>query len=172
MNIGKYKIEPKANLGGANLWGANLGRADLRRADLRGANLGRADLQGADLRGANLSGCKIFDPKSWMEDNFLSNGNGHIVYKDVKSKFFTNPTTWIIKKGAYIEEVVNRVATDSCGCGVSFATKNWLESNSNNEIWECLIEWRDLINCIVPYNTDGKARCSRLKLIRRIKCKN
>lgn len=35
----------------------------------------------------------------------------------------------------------------------------------NSKILECLIEWEDLMNVVVTYNTEGEARCKRLKLL-------
>ena len=185
MNMNGYKIKPRSNLGGANLSGANLSEANLRGADLReadliGADLGGADLsganmfganlRGANLSGANLSGANMFSQADWIRKNFNPNdsGEGMTVFKDVKSTFFSKPDSWDFKEGEYIEEVCNANATDMCGCGVSFATMDWLKKNSSNEIWQCLIEWVDLVGVCVPYNTDGKARCSRLKLIKKI----
>ena len=168
MKINGYEIKPYADLQDADLRGANLQDVDLRDANLQGANLQDADLRGADLRDANLSGTQIFSATKWMIENFKTAKNGWIVYKDIKSTFFNKPNAWEFKKGNYIEEVCNLNATDSCGCGINFATKKWLNNNSSYEIWECLIEWIDSIGIVVPYNTDGKARCSRLKLIRKI----
>ena len=148
MKINGYEIRPKANLQGA---------------DLQGADLWEANLQGADL-----SGTKIFSATKWMVDNFKSTKAGWVVYKDIKSTFYSKPKTWKFEPGRYLEEVCNLTATDSCGCGVNFATKKWLANNSKNDICECLIEWVDAIGIVVPYNTDGKARCSRLKLIKKI----
>jgi len=36
-------------------------------------------------------------------------------------------------------------------------------------LWECLILFEDAPDIVVPYNTDGKARCGRLQLIKKIK---
>jgi hypothetical protein len=33
------------------------------------------------------------------------------------------------------------------------------------DIWKCLIEWQYAPDIVVPYNTNGKARCGKLKLI-------
>jgi hypothetical protein len=53
-----------------------------------------------------------------------------------------------------------------CGCGVNFAPLSWIrEHYSSSIIWRCRIRWLDCVGVVVPYNTDGKARCSRLELI-------
>jgi len=196
MIVKKYEIRPLANLSGANLSGANLSKADLSKADLSkanlreaylyeadlsgadlyeanlreaylyGANFREANLYEADLSGADLSGAKIFSGKEWFFENFETTTNGVVVYKDLGSTYFEKPDTWTFEEGQYLQETCNFVKTDDCGCGVSFATLDWLKKNSNNQIWECLIEWEDLLEVCVPYNTDGKARCSRLKLVK------
>lgn len=123
----------------------------------------------AYLRGADLSGAKgILSQSRWMNTNFKSNKHGFIVYKDVMSTFFTKPYEWKFKEECYLTENCNFNRTDSCGCGVNFATIEWLKNNSHNEIWECLIEWKDACGICVPYNTDGKARCERLKLVKKL----
>ena len=40
------------------------------------------------------------------------------------------------------------------------------------DLWECEVEWLDLAGVVVPYNTDGKARCERLRLVRLIENNN
>lgn len=50
-----------------------------------------------------------------------------------------------------------------------FGTAKWLlgARGCNKDVWwECRIRWIDLAGVTVPYNTDGKARCERLELIR------
>jgi len=158
-----------ANLSGADLSGANLFRANLSGADLSGANLSEANLSGADLFGANLSGAiGLKNQSNWLKENFKTTKNGIIVYKDVMSTFYNKPKNWKFKQNQYLEEVANHNRTNECGCGINFATLDWCKKKSKNEIWECLIEWIDLAGICVPYNTDGKARCERLKLIRKI----
>jgi hypothetical protein len=157
----------EASLHGANLQGTDLQDANLQGADLRWADLRGASLREADLRGADISRCKgLIKPSSWLKENFRQTKRGYVVFKDVESDFFSKPKHWVIKKGACIEEVCNENRTNDCGCGVSFGTLDWLKKNSNNEIWECLIEWRYMADVCVPYNTEGKARCWKLKLLK------
>jgi hypothetical protein len=156
-----------ANLSGANLSGANLSGADLRSADLSGANLRSADLSGANLSGANLSGAKnLLNPVVWLAETFVSDELGYIVYKAIGNTTYNPPKSWKIKAGSLLEEIPNPLPTCECGCGVNFATLAWVKSNhSRVTIWRCRIRWLDLPGVVVPYNTDGKARCSRLELI-------
>jgi len=160
-----------ADLSGASLKGANLRGADLSDADLSGADLSDADLRRADLRGADLSGAKgILDAAEWIQESFESTTEGVVVYKAFGDTFYYAPERWEISEGTNITEVCNPNRTDECGCGVNFGTLEWIQKNINSptSVWKCLIEWIDLVSVVVPYNTDGKARCERLKLIERI----
>ena len=70
---------------------------------------------------------------------------------------------------SFLEDVVNPVPVDNCGCGVNFGTRKWCEDNYNEaDLWECLILFEDAPDIVVPYNTDGKARCGRLQLIKKL----
>ena len=147
MKINGHEIEPFANLTGAKL----------RRADLTEADLTEADLSGA---------LGLLSQSEWMLKNFKRSSEGYIIYKDIESTFYDKPQGWKFAKNSILTENCNPNRTDACGCGVNFATLDWIKNNSNNEAWQCLIKWQDLPGIVVPYNTDGKARCERLKLIK------
>ena len=166
-----------ANLRAADLSYANLSYADLRAADLRDANLSAADLSAADLsaadlRAANLSDANLsgvmglLDPVEWLKTNFETDAEGVIVYKRIGETEFDAPSHWAVEPGAYLTEVVNPTRTVECGCGVNFGTRDWCRWHYEMAtLWRCRIEWWDLAGVVVPYNTDGKARCARLRLI-------
>jgi hypothetical protein len=174
-----------ADLCAADLRGADLRVADLRRTDLCGANLRSTNLCGADLCGADLCGadlCRadlrranlsqakgIPTAKSFLSQ-FEQTRWGLIVFKAIGQTYFGTPTTWKIQELAFIEENVSATPTVECGCGVNFATLKWIRENlPSSAIWKCLIRWEDLADVVVPYNTDGKARCARLQLLEEIK---
>jgi hypothetical protein len=180
----RYANLRRANLRGANLRyadlsGANLSGADLRYANLYGANLYGADLSGVDLSGANLSGANLrrvnlsgakglLNPADWLAANFKTNKKGYIVYKAEGQTTYTPALHW--KGSKFITEVVNPNRTDTCGCGVNFATLKWIKSfypgrirNGTIKIRRMYLHWKDLPSVVVPYNTDGKARCGRLE---------
>ena len=176
----------RANLEGADLTRANLAGADLTRANLAGANLAgaklaRAKLAGAKLAGANLAGANLeetnlsqvkglLSPISFMKNNFKKNDEGYIVYKAFGNTPFDQSIFGNIEEDKIIEEVANSNRTDECGCGVNFGTLEYIEKNySDSTVYECLLSFDDLPELIVPYNTDGKARCSRLKILKKIK---
>ena len=49
---------------------------------------------------------------------------------------------------------------------MNFATLGWVKRNHpRRTIWRCRIRWMDLPGVVIPYNTDGKARCNRLELL-------
>ena len=157
----------RAVLTGAVLRGAVLRDAVLRDADLTDAVLRDADLTGADLTGAH----DMLDATKWLAKTFDADTDGVIVYKAVGNTYHTAPSHWKIEVGAFLTEVVNPNRTDTCGCGVSFATEAWCRGEFAGDgvsIWRCRIRWMDLAGVIVPYNTDGKARCSRLELIEQV----
>ena len=172
-----------ADLEGANLKQANLRQANLRGADLYGADLRQADLYGADLEGANLEGADLYGAdlsavrgllscSSWLAKKFRTDDKGYLVYKAFGTTTYSPPKEWKIREGAFIEEVPNSLPTQGCACGVNFATKKWCVAfydASKVDIWLCRIHWKDLPSVVVPYNTDGKARCGRLELIKRVK---
>jgi len=169
----------RANLDGANLEGSyladanlnltNLHNAKLRNADLSGANLEGANLSGADLTYVDFSGAKgLLNPAEWLSKNFEHDDLGYIVYKAIGETFYPAPDTWNIKPGEFIEEVVNPLPTLGCACGINFATLDWIKETFDGEcvdVWRCRIRWQDLPGVVVPYNTNGKARCNRLELL-------
>ncbi len=155
-----------ANLSGANLRGADLRCANLRDANLRDANLSDANLSGAELINANLSGADgLLDPEYWI-GQFETTPDGVIVYKKIGRTAYRCPADWEISPGAVLTEVCNPCRTVDCGSGVNFGTEAWCRNNYNEAtLWRCLIRWAWLPGVVVPYNTDGKARCARLQLL-------
>ena len=181
-----------ADLRGANLSDADLSGADLSGADLRGADLSDADLSDANLSDANLSDANLSDANlsnANLSDANLSNANlsnakhllnateflskfqqdalGVIVYKRIGNQTTYSPAShWVIEPGALLTEVPNSDRSNLCGCGVNFATLEWCQKEYRGaDIWKCRINWIDLADVCVPYNTDGKARCAKLTLL-------
>jgi len=176
-----------ANLQGANLQRAYLQRANLQRANLQYANLCNANLQEAILQGTNLQGAYLhfsnllgtnlsqvknspfFDQYDWLCKNFEKDREGFFVYKKIGNTEYKPPKTWKIEQKEFIEEEVELNRTNSCGCGVNFGNKDYVLSNYiGADLWLCKLYFRDLINTCVPIYTDGKARCGRLQLLRKI----
>jgi hypothetical protein len=156
------------NLSGVNLSGVNLSGANLSGAYLSGANLSGAYLSGAYLSHANLSGSKgLLCASSWLKDNFAYK-NGYIVYR-AEQGIKPKPEHWTFEPGKALTEVANPDRCTECGSGVHFATLSWVKINHPGQIiWRCKIEPRDLPSVVVPYNSDGKARCERLVLLEKV----
>ena len=157
-----------SDLIGSNLRGSNLRGSDLSDCNLIGSNLSRSDLRDCDLIGSDLSGATgLLSAAAWLRDNFASNDRGIIVYKRIGKTEYDAPASWTIEPGSVITEICNPTRTQECGCGVNFGTLDWCKNHYlYATIWECLIEWIDLAGVVVPYNTDGKARCERMTLLR------
>ena len=146
-------------------------RADLSRADLSGANLSEADLSGANLFGADLSEANgFFDGLTWAANAFETTVDGVVVYKVQSSNpMYSPPKDWKYIPGEVLTAIVNPLPTVACACGVNVATLEWCLKNYKDQkgckLWKCLIRWPWLIETVVPYNTDGKIRCSRVELL-------
>ena len=160
-----------ADLRGADLWKANLVGADLRGADFRGA-----DLRNADLREANLKGAKGLPTDiELMDKMFKKDSDGsYLVYKSFYHKTpysDERPDDWKIEDGSFIEEKgIETDRRECCGPGVNFATLEWIINEYTREdIWLCKVHKEDFGGLCVPHSTDGKARCTRLQLIERVK---
>ena len=162
-----------ADLTNADLTYANLTNADLTYANLTSADLTSADLTDADLTNANLTNADLSQSKGllvaskWLRQNFKFNKKGYIVYKAEGDTTYDSPLSW--KNSKFITEVPNPLRTVECGCGVNFGTFEWvtnfycLAPNKEIRIRRMYLHWEDLADVVVPYNTDGKARCARLE---------
>ena len=179
-----------ADLRSADLSGANLSGADLRSADLSGANLSGADLSGAylsgaDLSGANLSGANLSGaylsgadlrsakglPDTTKQFNFIQQFErtveGYICYKTF-SEHRQPPEHWTIEEGSILDEFTDMNIFEDCSCGINVGTLEWVKKNTSGQIWRCLIKFEWLIGAIVPLNTQGKFRASRVQLLEKI----
>jgi uncharacterized protein YjbI with pentapeptide repeats len=157
-----------ANLESADLEGANLAGANLAWANLKGAKLAGAKLIFADLTEANLSGAfGVLDPAAWLKENFEADDQGIIVYKNIGNTDYLPPAHWEIAPGSVLSEVCNPDRGTPCGCGVNFATRRWCYHYHplKSALWRCRIRWFDLAGVVVPFGTNGKARCARLELL-------
>ena len=130
-----------------------------------GANLTRANLTGANLAEADLTGAEhqFINPIDFMS-TFDKTEEGYLVYKSFGENY-DPPETWKIEEGSIIQELPDRSATVLCGGGINFGTKVWVKAECSKPIWKCLIKWEWLPGVIVPYQTDGKARCYKLQLL-------
>ena len=167
-----YAKLSNAKLSNANLSNANLSSANLSNAYLIYAKLSNAKLSNANLNRTNLSSAfGLLSSSDWLKENFDTyHGRGYIVFKEV-DLYKSTPPKWEYKGGNTLAETVNPNRTDDCGCGINFATLTWIKKKNVRPdlvIWKCLLTWEALADTVVPYNTNGKARCQSLQLLERI----
>ena len=155
-----------SNLSGSDLSGSNLSGSDLRYSNLSGSNLSGSDLSVSNLSGSDLSQAKgLLDTVNFMEAHFERTDRGYIAYKTFGGNY-EPPAEWKIEPESVIEETVNFDRCTSCGSGINVAPLEWVKRNyPKKKIWKCLIEWPWLVGVCVPYNTDGKIRASRVRLL-------
>jgi hypothetical protein len=123
----------------------------------------------ASISSANLSGATGLPSQSEFLAQFERTTEGIIVYKAIGNTSYTLPARWKIEPNSYLEEVVNPDRCTLCGCGVNVASLKWCKQNYEKaEYWRCLIPWENCFDVVVPYNTDGKFRVGKLKLIERV----
>ena len=136
----------------------DLSDADLSDANLRRANLGRANL--SDANG-------LMSSIAYIDAHFERVKKGFIVYKTFGGQY-APPSKWTIAPESIIEENVNPCRTDDCGCGINVAPLEWVRRHYSGDVWKCLIEWEWLPGVVVPYGTDGKIRCERVRLLEKM----
>jgi uncharacterized protein YjbI with pentapeptide repeats len=148
---------------GAHLENINFSNSCLRKADFSNAHLDHVHFNSADLSGAT----GLLNSADWLHANFEACPDGLIVYKRIgTATMYLPPPRWRIESGSVLEEACNTNRSIACGCGVNFGTKEWCDANYiTASLWKCLLKWIDLADVVVPYMTDGKARCSRLTLL-------
>ena len=108
------------------------------------------------------------DAINYMEANFERTDEGYIVYKSFNSNY-TAPDRWKIEPGEVIEEVANPDRTCECGCGINVAPLEWVRRDNSKQPYKLLIRWEWMPGVVVPYNTDGKIRCSKAQIIEAVK---
>jgi hypothetical protein len=158
-----------ADLRSANLRSANLSSADLSSADLRSADLSFANLSSADLSFANLRSAKNLSYKYHDSLNLLRFQKGKLVaYKYVNSDM-KSP-----QNGSLHYEVGKTIKEDDyqtddtilCDKGLNVASLEWClrEGSFGSPIIEVEFKASDIVS--IPYNTDGKFRVKKLKVVR------
>lgn len=144
---------------------AEISEVAISSAEFLRCDLSNAVLENTSLADVNLSGSfGLISPSDWLRDQFESDAQGILVYKSLEAMHTSH---WgDVVPGMILSETVNPDRTASCGCGVNFGTLIYVQTNYPENLWLCRIRWEWLPEVIVPYNTDGKARCGKLELIR------
>lgn len=124
----------------------------------------KAKLSGADLSRAT----GLLNPIDYLAEKFERTEDGYAVYK-VFNGCYKSPAKWNVEPGEVITEEVNPCRADKCGCGINAAPLEWVKREyPEKDIYKLLIKWEWLAGVIVPYNTDGKIRCSRAQIIGKV----
>ena len=149
-----------------------LEKAIEERANLWGANLREANLWGANLSGANLWGAKNVPPLYADNLNLLRFQKGKLrAFKYLngdESPIDDNKITYKVGK-TIIEKDYDTSDLVLCSRGLNVATLEWCLREGNigeNTFIEVEFLAKDII--AIPYNTDGKFRVRKLKVIRKI----
>lgn len=149
---------------------AKLNRAKFSDAILCNSVFTQANLEEVQFANANLSGVSgIPDSIEIMDQLFEKTEKGYIVYKSF-GLYYAPREEWVIEENSVITEVVNPDRGTNCGSGIHVATKEWVETRvpPQDEIWKCLIEYPWLLNVVIPYETTGKIRTGKLRLLEKI----
>ena len=161
-----------SDLSGSDLSGSDLSGSDLSGSDLSGSNLRGSDLRGSDLSGSNLSGSNlsgaqgVLSASDWLASNLPQDARGILAYKAFGKTSFSLPNKWIIAPGTVLEETPNPDRGTMCGCGVNVGTWDFVTNTYPDcTFWRVLVEWRDLADIVVPFNTTGKFRARRVTLL-------
>ena len=172
----------EANLKGADLRGANLSEADLWRADLWRADLSKADLRGANLWRADLSEANLWEAKNlspiYQSDlsilkyqkgkirafKFLDGDKSPFQFQEDKITYKVGKTYSLKKDKCNFDEY------ELCGSGLNIATLDWCLRETECDLGKTYIEVEFTAKDIVaiPYNSDGKFRVKKLKVIRKL----
>lgn len=147
-----------SDFSGADLTNADLSHSDLSHAIFRNTNFTNTNLERANIECAEFDNCiGLLDPSDWIEENFDSDDEGIIVYKEF---------TWNMPRLNF--SMVHPSRTMLSGSGISFAPLAYLKTRGSSPIFRCRILWRDAPSIVVPFNTEGVARCSRLQVIEKV----
>ncbi len=137
--------------------------------DAREATFNDLDARATAMKTYNFSGAKWakrLTASQYLAERFERTDKGYIVYKTFGAFNMPNPA-WVIEPNSVIEEIPNLLPTVECGAGINVAPLRWVEENNSRTtpIWKCLIEWDWLSDVVVPWMTDGKIRCGKLRLL-------
>lgn len=96
---------------------------------------------------------------------------GYIVYKTFGS-MYPPCKEWDIAPGSILYENCNMNRLNPCSYGINVAPIEWVKKHAFldadgkvADIWRCEILDKWLADVCVPYDTGGKIRCNKLRLI-------
>ncbi len=151
-----------------NFSDATFKESSFNRSECLNCDFTDVEFVDTNLDGIDLSRSKLPNQLDYLKENFEFTKKGLICYKTIGEHYRPNPN-WKIAPGEYIEETVLTDRTNECGCGINVGTAKYVFCNSSiQEIWVCLIEFQDFIDLVVPFNSCGKIRAGRVKLLKTI----
>ena len=166
----------KTNFTDANLEMNSFDEAEIRECDFTNSIWSRCSFTGSSFSGSK----GLISSIDYLEKTFKKTEQGYIAYKKF-GQFYNIPNYWDIREGSILDEVINSNRFEDCGAGINVSTLNWLDEHlifaatlygfsakDKTGIWEVLIPFKWLSGVCVPYNTDGKIRCERVKLIKEL----
>lgn len=180
----------------SNIWSTSFKRSKISKTNFTDADIDTNSFDCAEIKEcdftnsiwnrcsftqSNFSGSKgLISSIDYLEKTFKKTEQGYITYKKF-GQFYDTPNYWDIREGSILNEVINSNRFEDCGAGINVSTLNWLDEHllfaatlfgfsakDKTDIWEVLIPFEWLSGVCVPYNTDGKIRCERVKLIKEL----
>jgi len=170
-----YIYFSKCDFSNADLDNATLKHVRFFRCDFMGATMTNIKIRDVSFLGCsfchtNLSGTN-FPPPPAIFKRLKRTDEGFLVYKTF-GEWHSPPEKWLpLEPGRVIEEW--GVCPDrftKCGSGINVSTLEYVLSQTDGEIWECLLRYEDIHTVVVPNQPAHlpKFRCARVQLIRRI----
>lgn len=171
-----------ASFGGATLYHTELTVVYVSRATtFIGANMRQVKLNGI-VGALNTSGMQgLLDPWVWLTGNFKFDPSlgGFLVFKAHgvgTPSHESTPETWVFEENKSLREVADGDAFNPCGAGVNFGTARYVWEKFGKfphdcktlDFWVCLLDMEGLAGLVVPYDNDGKARTTHLRLLHKI----
>ena len=156
-----------------DLTGADLSEVDLTRVNLSGANLTGANLSEADLTRVNLSGAENIPFQFHSNLNILKFQKGTLTaFKYLNSNLTSPYKNFQYEIGKeYICDDYDNDERILCSKGFNVATLEWCLQETNcdvkNKVYvEIEFKAEDII--AIPYNSNGKFRLKKMKIVRQI----
>jgi len=158
---------------------SSFNNCNLRKINFTGSKFDQFSIYDSNTFGINLSNTFGLLKQSKFLNKFKKTNDGIICYKTFNCSYKSNQN-WKIEENSIIEEEVDFDRWNNCGCGINVATKKWVKYFARTshvdgllykklDIWKCLIPNDATPTIVVPYNSDGKFRVGKLKLLKKVK---
>lgn len=146
------------NVDGLHMSGHRYGKLEIKNSDVEKLNT-------RTIQNLTLSNCSNdYSPTEFLKENFKWTDEGIIAYKTF-NELFSPPDHWNIERGEVLTENVDFDEQNDCSYGINVGTEQWVRKNCLNRVWKVLIPYEALPETIVPYDSDGKIRTSKIRLL-------